>query len=69
MKAIEISEFGGPEVLKYKEVAEPSPNKNEVRVRLFAAGVNPNEAYKELGLIRFLFPIYPIFLALMELEL
>ncbi|MDK2803843.1 MAG: NADPH:quinone reductase [Peptostreptococcaceae bacterium] len=69
MKAIEISEFGGPEVLKYKEVAEPSPNKNEVRVRLFAAGVNPNEAYIRTGTYSFLFLIYPIFLGLMELAL
>lgn len=59
MKAIEISEFGGPEVLKYKEVAEPSPNKNEVRVRLFAAGVNPNEAYIRTGTYSFFIPNLP----------
>lgn len=48
-----------PEVLKYKEVAEPSPNKNEVRVRLFAAGVNPNEAYIRTGTYSFFIPNLP----------
>lgn len=42
MKTIQMSTSGGPEVLKYIEVDEPIPSINEVRIRLFAAGVNPN---------------------------
>ncbi len=59
MKAIQITEFGGPEVLKYTEVAEPIPATNEVRVKLYAAGVNPNETYIRTGTYSFLIPELP----------
>lgn len=59
MKAIQMYEFGGPEVLKCKEIEEPVPNANEVRVRLFAAGINPNEAYIRTGTYSFLIPQLP----------
>lgn len=49
MKAIQVSQFGGPEVLNFIEVEEPVPGLNEVRVRLYAAGVNPNETYIRTG--------------------
>ncbi|MFJ5550657.1 NADP-dependent oxidoreductase [Streptomyces sp. NPDC093225] len=41
MRAVVISEFGGPEVLKVSEVAKPEPGLNEILVRVHAAGVNP----------------------------
>jgi NADPH:quinone reductase-like Zn-dependent oxidoreductase len=41
MRAVTISEFGGPEVLTVEEVARPEPLPTEVRVRVHAAGVNP----------------------------
>ena len=34
MKAIRIHEFGGPEVLRYEEVADPQPRKDQVLVRV-----------------------------------
>src|SRR5512146_991706 len=40
MKAIVIQRFGGPEVLKLQEVADPQPQPGEVLVRVQAAGVN-----------------------------
>lgn len=40
MKAIQIKEFGGPEVLEYKDIEKPSPGKHEVLVKVSAAGVN-----------------------------
>lgn len=49
MKAIQIKEFGGPEVLNVVEIPEPIPAANEVRVLVHAAGVNPNEAYARTG--------------------
>ena len=49
MKAIQMTQFGEPDVLNYTEVKEPVPGVNEVRVRLYAAGVNPNEAYIRTG--------------------
>lgn len=49
MKAIQVKEFGGPEVLQIAEIPEPIPAAQEVRVTLHVAGVNPNEAYVRTG--------------------
>jgi len=59
MKAIQIVEFGGPEVLKCAEVNEPNPAASEVRVKLFAVGVNPNETYIRTGTYSFYIPELP----------
>jgi NADPH:quinone reductase len=59
MKAIRIDQFGGPSVLNYTEVEEPIPGSNEVRVRLYAAGVNPNDAYVRTGTYSFFIPNLP----------
>lgn len=59
MKVIQIDKFGGPEVLQCAEVDEPIPASNEVRVRLFAAGVNPNETYIRTGTYSFYIPELP----------
>jgi NADPH2:quinone reductase len=40
MKAIQIEEFGGPEVLKYVDVADPSPKLSEIVVNIKRIGVN-----------------------------
>src|SRR5215212_6745547 len=45
MKAIRVDEFGGPEVLRFEDVAEPSPGAGQVLVRVRAAGVNPVDTY------------------------
>lgn len=49
MKAVQINEFGGPEVLKTVEIDEPIPSKNEVKVKIYVTGLNPNEAYTITG--------------------
>ncbi|AWI06707.1 NADPH:quinone reductase [Clostridium drakei] len=59
MRTIQMSSFGEPEVLKYIEIDEPIPSINEVRVRLFAAGVNPNETYIRTGTYSFYIPELP----------
>ncbi|HEY0474372.1 MAG TPA: NADP-dependent oxidoreductase [Kribbella sp.] len=41
MQAIVFEEFGGPEVLRLKEIEEPHAGPGEVRVKVRAAGVNP----------------------------
>src|ERR1035437_4252390 len=41
MKAIQIHEFGGPEVLKLEDAPRPEPNADEVLIKVFASGVNP----------------------------
>jgi NADPH2:quinone reductase len=49
MKAIRVSEFGGPEKLVLQDVADLRPATGQVVVRLHAAGVNPVEAYIRTG--------------------
>ena len=41
MHSIQVSEFGGPEVLEHRELPMPEPGASQVRVRLHAIGVNP----------------------------
>lgn len=50
MKAVRIHETGGPEVLRYEEVALPEPGEGQARVRVEAAGVNFIEVYQRAGL-------------------
>jgi NADPH:quinone reductase-like Zn-dependent oxidoreductase len=49
MRAITVSEFGGPEVLKPSDVQMPRPGPDEVLVRVLAAGVGPWDAYLRQG--------------------
>lgn len=41
MKAIIYSVYGSPDVLKYEEIAKPSPADDEVLIQVRAASVNP----------------------------
>jgi NADPH:quinone reductase len=45
MKAIRVSEYGGPSVLKIADVPTPQPGPGQVLVRNHAAGVNPVDTY------------------------
>lgn len=49
MKAIQVSEFGGPEKLVLRDVPEPQPGPGQLVVRIRAAGVNPVETYVRTG--------------------
>ena len=50
MKAIRIHEDGGPEVLRYEDVADPEPAPGEVLVSLRAAGLNHLDIWVRKGL-------------------
>jgi NADPH:quinone reductase-like Zn-dependent oxidoreductase len=41
MRAIEFTEFGGPEVLRVAERPDPHPRPGQIRVRVRAVGINP----------------------------
>ncbi|MHA7279799.1 NADP-dependent oxidoreductase [Arthrobacter sp. MDT2-2] len=43
MKAIGVTEFGGPEVLTVQHLPEPHPGKEEVRIKVRAAAVSPTD--------------------------
>ena len=45
MKAIRVSEYGGPAVLKLEEVPTPDPGPGQVLVRNHAVGINPVDTY------------------------
>jgi NADPH2:quinone reductase len=49
MRAIRVEQFGGPEVMRLVDVADPRPASGQVVVRLHTAGVNPVEAYIRSG--------------------
>ena len=49
MKAIRVSQFGGPEVLKLEEVPTPKAEAGQVLVRVKGAGVNPYDTYMCAG--------------------
>ena len=45
MKAIRVSEYGGPSVLKIEDVPTPAPGPGQVLVRNHAVGINPVDTY------------------------
>lgn len=49
MRAIQVSQFGGPEVLKLTDLPDPEPGPQQVVVRLHAVGVNPVDTYIRSG--------------------
>jgi NADPH2:quinone reductase len=50
MKAIQVLEHGGPEVLSYQSVERPSLKEREVLIEISAAGVNFVDTYHRTGL-------------------
>src|ERR1700723_1716988 len=50
MKAVRIHEFGGPEVLRYEDVPDPEPRKDEVLVRVRACALNHLDIWVRKGL-------------------
>lgn len=49
MRAVVITRFGGPEVLKVQEVLRPEPGPQEILVRVAASGVNRADLVQRVG--------------------
>lgn len=56
MKAIRVHSYGGPEVLQYEEVAQPSPGPGELLIKVQAASVNPIDWKIRAGYMKDIFP-------------
>lgn len=50
MKAIRISQYGGPEVLSLEDIDTPSPGDGQIRIKVEAAGLNFIDTYHRTGL-------------------
>ena len=59
MRAIQITETGGPEVLRWAELPDPSPGPGELLVELAAAGVNYIDTYHRSGAYPMPLPFIP----------
>jgi len=57
MKAIQITETGGPEVLKYVELPTPRPGPDEVLIKAHAIGVCMPETLVRKGIYRWMPPL------------
>ena len=57
MKAIRIHETGGPEVLRFEELPDPTPKRGEAVVAVEAVGVNFIEVYHRTGLYKTALPL------------
>jgi NADPH:quinone reductase len=49
MKAVRITQYGGPEVMRLEELPTPAPQAGQVLVRVEAAGVNYIDTYQRSG--------------------
>ena len=49
MKAVQITEFGGPEVMKYQDLPDLSPSEGQALVQIEAVGVNYTDTYSRSG--------------------
>ena len=58
-KAIQLTEYGGPEVLRYVDVEVGDPGPGQVRVRHHASGVNFIDIYHRTGLYANPLPLIP----------
>src|SRR4051812_16248364 len=58
-KAIVVPTAGGPEILRFEDVALPEPGPNELLVRVAAVGVNFIDTYKRSGIYPMEFPFIP----------
>ena len=49
MKAVQIMEYGGPEVMKYQDIPDLSPGDGQALIEMQAVGVNFTDTYSRSG--------------------
>ncbi|KAD3515443.1 zinc-binding dehydrogenase [Arthrobacter yangruifuii] len=58
-KAIVVPQSGGPEILRYEDVALPQPGPRQILVKVAAAGVNFIDTYQRGGVYPMSYPFIP----------
>ena len=56
MKAVRVTEYGGPEVMSYEDVDIPSPGEHDALVKIVASGINYIDTYQRSGLYQIPIP-------------
>ncbi len=56
MRAITLSKYGGPDVMKLQDMPQPVPEANQVLIRTVTAGLNPVDALQRQGTFRLVQP-------------
>ena len=63
MKAVVIHSYGGPNVLEFEDVVDPTPGKDEVLVKTVATSVNPFDFKIRSGAMKDFIPVtFPVIL-------
>jgi NADPH2:quinone reductase len=57
MKAIQITEYGGPEVLRYVDLPKPTPQPGQVLIRVHVAGVGKPDVLLRTGVYKWKPPL------------
>jgi NADPH:quinone reductase-like Zn-dependent oxidoreductase len=57
MKAVVLPSYGEAERLEIRDIAEPSPGPNEIKVRVAAAGINPVDWKQRSGVLQKYMPL------------
>jgi NADPH2:quinone reductase len=59
MRGIQVKRHGGPEVLEYGELPDPTPGPGEALIRVRVAGVNFTDVYQRTGIYPGTLPFTP----------
>jgi len=57
MKAVQVHNYGGPEVLHFEDAPRPTPGSGELLVRVLAASVNAIDWKARAGYMKDVFPL------------
>ncbi len=57
MKAVEVHNYGGPEVLRFEDAPRPTPEFGELLIKVHAASVNAIDWKARAGYLKDVFPL------------
>jgi NADPH:quinone reductase-like Zn-dependent oxidoreductase len=57
MKAVQVHNYGGPEVLRFEDAPRPTPGSGELLVKVYAASVNALDWRARAGYVKQVFPL------------